>query len=388
MKNAKNANPIIMLDEIDKLGQDYRGDPAAALLEVLDPEQNHQFMDHYIGVPFDLSDVMFIANANTLDTIHPALRDRLEIIEISGYSEEEKSEIAGRFLVPKQAKETGLGTQSFEFSKAAITFLIRSYTRESGLRGLEKQIASVCRKIARGIAEGEDPSNVVRLNPAKIQKFLGARVYSRENFVDQSTVGIAYGMAYTPFGGEILAIETSLLSGKGGLVLTGQLGEVMRESAQTGFSYVKSRAPFFGLDPGFFEKHDIHIHIPHGAVSKDGPSAGVALVSSILSVVLGKSPLKNTCLTGEITLHGKVLPVGGLREKILAAQREGLQNVFVPSQNKAIIEEFPQNIRKKLKFIFVEDYLEIFPILFSQKLIYPLSHKTYEEPSRVKELVS
>ncbi len=388
IKNSKSINPIIMLDEIDKLGQDYRGDPAAALLEVLDPEQNFQFLDHYIGVPFDLSSVMFIANANSLDTVHPALRDRLEIIEISGYSEDEKAEIAGRFLVPKQAKETGLGSKVIEFSKAAIYSLIRGYTRESGLRGLEKQIASVCRKIARGVAEGSETADIIKLSPLKIQKYLGSKKFGQDNLLNLNSVGIAFGMAYTPYGGEILPIETSLLAGKGNLVLTGQLGDVMKESAQTGFSFVKSRAAFFGIDPSFFERYDIHIHIPNGAVSKDGPSAGSALVSSVLSTILGKSPLEQTCLTGEITLHGKILGVGGLREKILAAQREGMQNVIIPSQNRAIIEEFPASVKKNMKFIYVEDYMEIFPILFSQKLIYPLSHKKFEDPSRVKDLVS
>lgn len=386
IKNSKSMNPIIMLDEIDKLGQDYRGDPAAALLEVLDPEQNHQFVDHYIGVHFDLSNVMFIANANTLDTIHPALRDRLEIIEISGYSEDEKAEIASRFLVPKQVQETGLSLKFVDLGKTAIQYLIRAYTRESGLRSLEKQIASICRKIARTVAEGEDTSTPVKITPGKIQKLLGARIFGHESSFEMGAVGVAYGMAYTPHGGEILSIESSLLSGKGNLVLTGQLGDVMKESAQTGFSYVKSRAPFFGIDPGFFEKHDIHIHVPQGAVSKDGPSAGVAIVSSILSTVLGKAPLSYSCMTGEITLHGKVLPVGGLREKILASQREGMQSIFVPSQNRAVIEAFPLSVRKKIKFIYIDDYLELFPNLFSQKIVYPLSHKKFQDPTRVKEL--
>jgi ATP-dependent Lon protease len=387
IKNSKSMNPIIMLDEVDKLGQDYRGDPAAALLEVLDPEQNNQFVDHYIGISFDLSNVMFIANANTLDTIHPALKDRLEVIEITGYSEDEKLEIATRFLVPKQEIENGLSRQTIDLNKASLSFLIRGYTRESGLRNLEKKISAVCRKVARSIAEGVEVSIPVRITAPKIQKFLGSRVYGYEFSQEGGSVGVAYGMAYTPYGGEVLSIETSFLSGKGGFVLTGQLGDVMKESAQAGISYVKSRSLFFGIDPSFFEHHDIHIHIPQGAVSKDGPSAGVAIVSSILSSILGKPTLAKSSLTGEITLHGKILPVGGLREKILAAQREGIQNIFVPSQNRAIIEEFPSGIIKKLKVIYVSDYLEIFPILFSQDLIYPFSNKKFESTAKVKEWV-
>ncbi len=388
IKTSKTSNPIIMLDEIDKLGQDYRGDPAAALLEVLDPEQNHQFVDHYIGVSFDLSRVMFIANANSLDTIHPALRDRLEIIEISGYSEDEKAEIASRFLLPKQTKESGLTGRTVELTRSAISYLIRGYTRESGLRSLEKQIATVCRKIARTVAEGTEQSNLIRITPAKLQKLLGAKMFGRDSFVDENVVGIAFGMAYTPYGGEILAIETSLLPGKGHLLLTGQLGDVMKESAQAGFSFVKARAHLFGIESNFFEHHDIHIHVPHGAVSKDGPSAGIALVTSMLSIALGKTPLTQTCLTGEISLHGKILPVGGLREKILAAQREGMQNVVVPMKNKANIESLPMSVKKKLKFTFADDYMEIFPLLFPQKVDFTALPKTYDGPSLINELAS
>lgn len=387
LKNSKVMNPVIMLDEVDKLGQDHRGDPSSALLEVLDPEQNNQFLDHYLGVHFDLSNVLFIANANTLDTIHPALRDRLEIIEISGYSEDEKIDIATQFLIPKQVKSCGLKEQNLEFGRGGLSFLIRGYTRESGLRSLEKQVASICRKVARIITEGEDVSFPIKLNATRIQKFLGSRNYGIEKSFDEESVGVALGLAYTPHGGEVLAIETSLLAGKGSLVLTGHLGDVMKESAQTGFSYIKSRAPFFGIDPSFFDTHDIHLHIPQGAVSKDGPSAGIAIVSSILSTVLGKPPLSKSCLTGEITLHGKILPVGGLREKILAAQRENIENIFLPSQNKILVESFPITVRKKLKFYFLDNYLDVFQLLFDQKIIYPLSYKKFDS-NRVKDLVS
>lgn len=385
IKNGKTMNPVIMLDEIDKLGNDYRGDPASALLEVLDPEQNHKFFDHYIGVHFDLSAVMFIANANSLDTIHPALRDRLEIIEISGYSEDEKLEISSKFLVPKLLKEMGIEKESIEFQKSGITSLIRGYTRESGLRTLEKELGSVCRKIARNVAEGNSTSKVLKVTPSKVQSYLGAVKFERDNLCNTPGVGIAFGMAYTPYGGEILPIETTLLKGNGNLVLTGKLGEVMRESAQAGMSFIKSNAKFFNIEEKFFDTYDIHVHIPNGAVPKDGPSAGIALVSSILSTILDKAPLRNVCLTGEITLHGKVLPVGGLKEKILAAQREGMDTVIVPLKNKANIEEFPESVKKNVHFVYVENYKEVFPVLFAKKLKYPLKEKY---ASRTEELAS
>ncbi|MBI2602520.1 MAG: endopeptidase La [Deltaproteobacteria bacterium] len=368
IKNAKSANPIIMLDEIDKLGQDYRGDPASALLEVLDPEQNHQFVDHYLGIPFDLSKVMFIANANTLDTIHPALRDRLEVIELSGYSEDEKSEIADRFLIPKQARETGLAGKTIDLSKSAVVSLIRGYTRESGLRNLEKQIASICRKIARDVAEGEKKEDVFRVTPAKVQKYLGARIFGEDFFPHADTAaGISFGMAYTRFGGEILTIETNLLPGKEGLVLTGQLGDVMKESAQAALSFVKSRAEVLGVDWSLLKTHEIHVHVPQGAVSKDGPSAGVAIASSILSALLCQKIASKTCMTGEITIHGKVLPIGGVKEKLLAAQREGMKNVILPLRNKLIVDDLPASVKKKLKLHYIENYWEAFSLLFPVK---------------------
>lgn len=387
IRNAKNSSPLIMLDEIDKLGQDFRGDPAAALLEVLDPEQNHQFVDHYIGVPFDLSKVMFIANANSIDTIHPALRDRLEIIEISGYSQDEKSEIASKFLISKQAVETGLNDRTLDFSKAAIDFLIRGYTRESGLRGLEKQIASVCRKIARSVAEEKELSKTIRVTPASIQKYLGVPTFDSGILSRSNVPGIAFGMAYTQYGGEILSIETSLLPGKRNLVLTGHIGDVMKESAQTSLSYIKNRATQFGIDPAFFDQYDIHLHIPQGAVPKDGPSAGVALVTAMLSVILGKAVLSDTCMTGEITLHGKILAIGGLREKILAAQREEMRNIIVPSKNKLNIEALPPNLKRKLNFIFADDYMDIFDLLFHHKNIFESPSSTnYEGEGYINEL--
>ena len=373
MKSAKSMNPIIMLDEIDKLGNDHRGDPSSALLEVLDPEQNKAFVDHYLGVAFDLSDVMFIANANTLDTIPAPLRDRLEIIEVSGYSEEEKVIIANQYLIPKQIKESGLGDAGVVFGKAAVSTIINSYTRESGLRGLEKQIASICRKIARQQAEALDSADsedlkktvAVRLTPALVRRRLGAERYSADAIHLESTIGVAMGLAYTPYGGEVLAIETNLIpTGKGRLVLTGQLGDVMKESAQTAFSYLRSRAADFGFDPELLNKNEIHVHVPAGGVPKDGPSAGITIATSILSALKKTAPSQHAAMTGEISLHGKVLPIGGLREKILAALREGISSVLVPEKNRSSFDALPVNVKRRIRVRFVKEYSEVFEELF------------------------
>ena len=383
LKQAGTMNPVIMLDEIDKLGSDHRGDPSSALLEVLDPEQNKNFIDHYIGVAVDLSDVTFIANANTLDTIPGPLRDRLEIIEVSGYSEEEKLIIANMFLIPKTIKETGLADAHVSFTKPSVTAIINGYTRESGLRGLEKQIASVCRKLAREFAEkgsfeAASPTNGhLKMTPALVQKHLGANKYG-DSFYHHDTVrGVALGLAYTQYGGEVLAIETNLLpSASGRLVLTGQLGEVMKESAQTALSFLRSRADVFGIDPDILAKTEIHVHIPAGGVPKDGPSAGITLACSMLSAILGRAPNAKIAMTGEITLHGLVLPIGGLREKVLAALREGVEHVLVPFKNKANFEALPINVKKKIKVTFVKNYSEVFAIMFggtvSSKEVIPL----------------
>ena len=367
IKQAESSNPIIMLDEIDKLGADHRGDPSSALLEVLDPEQNFRFVDHYLGISIDLSDVMFIANANSLENIPHALRDRLEVIELTGYSEDEKVEIANKFLIPKQATANGLEQTGFQLSKAAVTCLIRGYTRESGLRNLEKQIAAVCRKVARGIAEketGVEQEENIRLSPSNIQKLLGLKKFGDEFFHANATVGVALGMAFTQYGGEILAIETNLLPGKNKLVLTGQLGDVMKESAHAAYSFVRSKAFELGFDPEVLKDREIHIHLPQGAVPKDGPSAGVALVSSMLSVLLGRAPLSRSCMTGEITLLGKVLPIGCLKEKLLAAQRENMEHVILPASNKPAYLSLSSQLKRKLKFYFVHEYMDVFKILF------------------------
>jgi len=373
IKQAGSCNPVIMLDEIDKLGSDHRGDPSSALLEVLDPEQNKTFVDHYLGVAFDLSDVMFIANANTLDTIPAPLRDRLEIIEVSGYSEEEKVAIANQFLIPKQIRESGLAEANVEFSKSSVSTIINGYTRESGLRGLEKQIASVCRKIARQQAENDESEStdgkklVVKMTPNLVQRHLGAGRFQGEFFHQESVVGVAVGMAYTQYGGEVLAIETNLLpTAKPRLVLTDQLDNVMKESAHAALSFLRSRAAEFGYSPEIIAKNEIHVHIPAGAVPKDGPSAGITMATSILSALLGRAPTSKTAMTGEITLHGKVLPIGGLREKILAALREGITNVIVPENNRVTFESLPANIRRRISVHFVKDYAEVFAVMFGE----------------------
>jgi ATP-dependent Lon protease len=387
LKQAQTMNPVIMLDEIDKLGSDHRGDPSSALLEVLDPEQNKNFVDHYLGVAVDLSDVMFIANANTLDTIPGPLRDRLEIIEVSGYSEEEKVIIANQYLIPKTIKETGLDKANVSFTKPSVSAIINGYTRESGLRGLEKQIASVCRKLAREYAEngsfGAADSGNLKMTPAMIQKHLGANKYGDSFYHHDPMRGVSLGLAYTQYGGEVLAIETNLLPASSPrLVLTGQLGDVMKESAQTALSYLRSKAHDFGFDPDILNKNELHVHIPAGAVPKDGPSAGITMACSMLSAILGKAPSGKIAMTGEITLHGMVLPIGGLREKVLAALREGVEHVLVPAKNKANFEGLPANIRKKIKVTFVKSYMEVFEVIFAEasgsKDIIPLRERRRE----------
>ncbi len=367
LKQAQSSNPIIMLDEIDKLGSDHRGDPSSALLEVLDPEQNKNFVDHYLGIAFDLSDVMFIANCNTLDTIPAPLRDRLEIIEVSGYSEEEKLTIANQYLIPKQLKESGLSADDVQFSKPAVTTIINSYTRESGLRTLEKQIASVCRKIARQYAEEDvtDKRAQIKLTPQLVQKHLGAKRFDDEFYHKDASIGVSLGLAYTSYGGEVMAIETNMLEATAfKLVLTGQLGDVMKESAHAALSFLRSKATEFGIDRAKLEKNELHIHVPAGAVPKDGPSAGTALATSMLSALLGRAPTEKIAMTGEITLHGKVLPIGGLKEKILAAQREGIEHVLLPEKNRATFEVLPQNVKRKIKVTFVKNYSEVVEVMF------------------------
>jgi ATP-dependent Lon protease len=370
MKNGGSSNPVLMLDEIDKMASDHRGDPSSALLEVLDPEQNRSFVDHYLGIPFDLSDVMFIANANNLDTIPAPLRDRLEVIEVSGYSEEEKLAIANQYLIPKQLKESGLDQANVQFTKNGVTTIINGYTRESGLRGLEKKIASVCRKIARQYAESDDNEALkregIRLTPTLVQKHLGAQRFDDNFYHKEPHVGVSLGLAYTQYGGEVMAIESSLIcTGKHALVLTGQLGDVMKESAYAALSFIRSRMNEYGIEADMIEKNELHIHVPAGAVPKDGPSAGIAMATAIISALLKTPPKQQVAMTGEITIHGKVLPIGGLKEKMLAATREGMTEVIIPEKNKAVFQELPQSIRRNLKAHFVREYNEVFQIMFA-----------------------
>ena len=366
IKQARTKNPVIMLDEVDKIGLDFRGDPTAALLEVLDPEQNKEFIDHYLGVPFDLSEVMFICTANRLDTIPRPLLDRMEVIRLSGYSEEEKLHIAKKYLIPKQLKENGLDEKTVEFSDKAITFLIRGYTREAGVRNLERQIGSIIRKIAKKIIE-TGKKRKYKITPSLIKKFLGAPIYSTEK-EEKDEVGVVTGLAWTEVGGEILKIEVTKMDGKGNLVLTGSLGDVMKESARIAFSYVKSKAKELGIDPEEFGKYDLHIHVPAGAIPKDGPSAGIAITTGIASVFTNRPVRSDVAMTGEITLRGKVLPVGGLKEKILAAKRAGIKTVILPKDNKEeVMSDLPPYVRKSMNLIFVDHIDEVFKIALREE---------------------
>jgi ATP-dependent Lon protease len=366
IKQAGTKNPVIMLDEVDKIGLDFRGDPTAALLEVLDPEQNKEFVDHYLGVPFDLSEVMFICTANRLDTIPRPLLDRMEVIRLSGYSEEEKLHIAKKYLIPKQLKENGLDEKTVEFSDKAITFLIRGYTREAGVRNLERQIGSIIRKIAKKIIE-TGKKKKYKITPSLVKKFLGAQIYSTEK-EEKDEIGVVTGLAWTEFGGEILKIEVTRMAGKGNLVLTGSLGDVMKESARIAFSYVKSKAKELGIDPEEFGKYDLHIHVPAGAIPKDGPSAGIAITTGIASVFTNRPVRSDVAMTGEITLRGKVLPVGGLKEKILAAKRAGIKTVILPKDNKEeVMSDLPAYVRKSMNLIFVDHIDEVFKIALREE---------------------
>jgi ATP-dependent Lon protease len=352
LRNAGSNNPLFMLDEIDKLGMDFRGDPASALLEVLDPEQNNSFQDHYLDVPFDLSRVMFVTTANVLDPIPAPLRDRMEVIELAGYTEHEKLEIARRHLIPKQLRENGLEPANLRFEDDAIVHIIRAYTREAGLRNLEREIGRVCRKVARAITEGRTEPVVCTV--AKVGEFLGPEHFFSEVAERTDEPGVAVGLAWTPNGGDILFIESTRMAGKKTLTLTGHLGDVMKESAQAALSWIRSRADRLGLAPDFFENMDIHVHVPAGAIPKDGPSAGVTIATSLASLLTGRPVRPNVAMTGEITLRGKVLPVGGIKEKVLAARRAGIDTVILPQRNQKDLEDVPADIRAAMHFIYVD----------------------------------
>ena len=358
LRRAGSNNPVFMMDEVDKIGADFRGDPSSALLEVLDPEQNNSFLDHYLGVPFDLSRVMFITTANLLDPIQPAFRDRMEIIELPGYTEEEKLQIALKHLVPKQIAEHSLKPEWIDISETAIRIIISQYTREAGVRNLEREIATICRKVARQIAEGR--KRKVRVTAQNIEKFLGPPRIFRDQLIRKDQVGVATGLAWTPAGGELLFVEAIKMEGKGNLILTGSLGEVMKESAQAALSYARAHAKEFGIDTKIFMESDFHIHLPEGAIPKDGPSAGVTMATAFISVCTNIPVRWNVAMTGEITLRGSVLPVGGIKEKVLAAQRAGIKKIILPRPNKKDLVDIPQKIKKEMQFIFVDDINQVF----------------------------
>jgi ATP-dependent Lon protease len=355
---AGTNNPVFMMDEVDKIGADFRGDPSSALLEVLDPEQNFAFRDNYLGVPFDLSNVMFITTANMLDPIQPAFRDRMEIISLTGYTEEEKLEICKRHLIPKQTEQHGLKPTQIHFTDEGLRAIINLYTQEAGLRNLEREIASICRKVAKQVAIGE--KKVRKIHTDNLDKFLGRPKVFQDELLKRDQIGVATGLAWTPVGGDILFVEATAMRGRGTLTLTGQLGDVMKESAQAALSYARSHAKEFGIAEDFFSKHDIHIHVPEGAIPKDGPSAGVTMAAAMLSLLTGKAVHRKIAMTGEITLRGEVLPVGGIKEKVLAARRAKIDTVILPALNKRDLEDVNETIRKEMNFIFVDDIKTVF----------------------------
>jgi ATP-dependent Lon protease len=364
IRRAGTVNPLFMLDEIDKLNQDFRGDPASALLEVLDPEQNHAFSDHYLEIPYDLSSVMFITTANTIDPIPPALLDRLEVIRFPGYIEEEKLEISRRFLIPKQVSENGLKKKDVRFSKGSLQRLIREYTREAGVRNLEREISKICRKVARERVEGKEPPGLIRVDA--LEKYVGPARFFSSSKQDKDEIGVATSVAWTESGGRTMPVEVLLFEGDGKLQITGQVGKVMTESAQAALSYLKSRSSQLGISLERYEEVDIHIHIPEGAVPKEGPSAGITLTAALASAFTGKAVHKEIGMTGEITLRGKILPVGGVREKVVSAHREGLKVVIIPAQNITDLENVPGQAREDLKIIPVEHMDEVLQVVLAQ----------------------
>ncbi|MCS6861478.1 MAG: endopeptidase La, partial [Abditibacteriales bacterium] len=370
LRNAGTKNPVFVLDEIDKLGMDFRGDPSSALLEVLDPEQNHTFVDHYLEVPFDLSRVMFICTANMMDTVPLPLQDRMEVLRLPGYTREEKLAIAERYLLPRQLRENGLTADHLEITHDTLQKIIADYTREAGVRNLEREIGSVCRKVARRVAEGA--TEKVLVTPENVSEFLGPPKFFSEVADIKDRVGVANGLAWTPVGGEVLFIETAKMPGKGHLTLTGQLGDVMQESARTALSYLRAHAEEYGLPSDFFEKHDIHIHVPAGAIPKDGPSAGIAMTTALASLFSGRPARHDVAMTGEITLTGRVLPIGGVKEKVLAAKQADIHTVILPERNRKDLNDVPDVARKDMTFVFVKDIAEVLQVALHQ------SHDAHE----------
>jgi ATP-dependent Lon protease len=379
IQQAGTNNPLIMLDEIDKVGADFRGDPSSALLEVLDPEQNYSFRDNYLGVAFDLSNVIFMTTANILDTVQSALRDRMEVIRLAGYTEEEKLEIGRRHLLPKQMEETGITAKNLNISRSALLAMVQRYTQEAGLRQLEREIGSICRKVARRLGEGQE--GVVRVSANNLHEFLGAPKIIPEEVLKKDQIGVATGLAWTAVGGDVLFVEALRMKGKGTLVLTGQLGEVMRESAQAAYSYAKSRAKELQIDPEDFHNYDMHIHIPEGAIPKDGPSAGITLATALVSALSQRPVRKDVAMTGEITLRGNVLPVGGVKEKVLAARRARVTKILLPAQNRRDLDEVPKEPFKDVQFVFVDNMRQVFREALKERVPAPIGSGT--RPARL-----
>lgn len=366
IRRVESANPVIMLDEIDKIGQDFKGDPASALLEVLDPEQNHSFVDHYLDVPFDLSSVMFIVTANVIHNIPSPLRDRMEVIEFSGYTQEEKTRIAMQFLIPKQIKEKGLYEHQPSFTEEAVYKIIQEYTHEAGIRNLERKIASICRKIARELVQHGKGLEPVEITPKAVERYLGRRKYHFEVIEEGNRVGVTTSLVLTEAGGDIIFVEAVKMKGKKGLILTGSMGDVMRESAQTALSYIRSNAGSLGIPEDFFEHYDIHIHIPAGSIQKDGPSAGLAIVTALVSLMTGQPAIRGIAMTGEITLTGRILPVGGIKEKILAARRARVKAIIIPAKNSMDLEELSDDIKMDIDVHPVDNINEAIDLVISK----------------------
>ena len=366
MKKAGSNNPVFCLDEVDKLSSDFRGDPSAALLEVLDPEQNFAFNDNYLDLDYDLSEIMFITTANVLQTIPAPLQDRMEVIRIAGYTEPEKMQIAKKYLITKQVDANGLVRDNIEFTKGALLKIIRQYTREAGVRNLDREIASICRKVAKEIVNSDQQKKVI-ISSKAIGKYLGVPKYHHGEIEEKNKIGLTVGLAWTEVGGELLSIEATIMEGNGKMIMTGKLGDVMQESVQAALSYIRARAEQFGLTKNFYKKIDIHVHVPEGAIPKDGPSAGVAMTTSIASVLLQKKVRADLAMTGEITLRGRILPVGGIKEKVLAAHRGNIKTVIIPKDNQRDLTEVPQNVLKSLKIIFAEHIDDVLKIAFAQE---------------------
>jgi ATP-dependent Lon protease len=386
LKQCGSSNPVFMMDEIDKIGSDFRGDPSSALLEALDPEQNANFSDHYLNLSYDLSNVMFILTANVIDTIPSALLDRMEVIHLSGYTFEEKTAIAETFLLPRQIEENGLNKKNISLSSGALQQIIEEFTCESGLRNLERELGTICRKLARRIAEKEKGPFAVTKN--NLQQFLGLPKYFPEMDQEESQVGLSTGLAWTSVGGEVLYIEATLLDGKGELIITGQIGDIMQESARAAVTYTRAHRKDFGIKKDFFENQDIHIHVPAGAIPKDGPSAGIAMATALISAITNRPVDTEVAMTGEITLRGRVLPIGGLREKSLGALRAGIKKIIIPEKNRNDLAEIPKNVKRKIKFLPVSSIDEVIAIAIGDNLKVPVADdtpKTKKKPKKKKE---